>query len=139
MRIAFFALTAMALAGSASAQQQAPFCVVTGSGSNCTYTVLDACRRVAQATNGLCTPNPAALTAPQQPSSTVLDGMSYIQGQGEAGRIAGDRRLDARLATQARTSSGLVVSYRCDQPGGGTHYTTSPSVGCVVIAVTPTD
>lgn len=133
-------LIGLALSASAGAQQPAPYCVVSVGGSSCAYYTLDLCRSVAATLNGMCAANPAAIAPPpaarpQPPSFNALDAARYVQEQGELGRQAGERRLAARMAAQGQT----IVSYKCELPNGERHYTITPAVGCVVVAVTPSN
>ena len=130
----------------AQAQGQAPFCVVAGGYTQCTFYDAPACRRNAASVGGMCVANQQQAQA--QPSFSPLDAMRHIQEQGERGRQAGMERREHEARTNAldaQTAAAIAadpivegprVTYTCFDPDGQPFQTVNvPIVGCVVSAI----
>lgn len=93
MRVTTLLGSTLALASSA-ALAQAPFCVVTGGGENCSYVDANVCRQVAASSNGMCVPR----STQPQPQLQFPD----IAGSYQRGAEAGQRMRIEREEHEAK-------------------------------------
>ena len=153
MRLIFGLILASASASALS--QQAPFCVVSQTGSsNCHYYNLQACQQAAKTLGGACAFNQQQASTQVQPVHTMVQPAdvvgSFQRGQAEGQRLKLEREqhaaqmrlleaktaeINARTAPQPPPPPAGLVLYRCPQPDGVPFYTATAAVGCVVVAI----
>ncbi len=120
--------------------QSAPFCVVSGAGTTCSYFSADACRQSASASNGMCVAN-----ANREPAVKDRDYFGDALKAAEAGQAAGRAARESRLrmeAIEAQRDAArradkppYTVTYSCPSEDGKAYTTTMAMVGCVVSSV----
>lgn len=134
----------------AAASAQAPFCVVTGGGENCSYIDANVCRQVAASSNGMCVAR-AELRSQQQPQLLLPNAVdSYQRGAefGQRQRIEREehearmRLLNAQAeaakapAPNMKQPSGYyTVNYDCTATDGSHYKSKMPIPGCVVVSI----
>jgi hypothetical protein len=147
---------------SAAALAQAPFCAVTGLGSQCFYYSLNACQQAVRGMDGMCVANAQQSQQPQiQPTPqrrpydingalVQPDFVGSAIRAGEAGaRARRDREeheammrlIEAQTQEQVSITQRMnetgkhSVVYRCPNEDGSVRFSSVPAVGCVVIAI----